>query len=89
MNELYLAAPVAITGLVGWLRFRPRKPVVPVAESSPEPVRLDDMTQVDFHIERFERAIEQGTNPVKMIELRRNLAYWQALKAAVAIRSEG
>lgn len=40
--------------------------------------------KVDFHIERFERAIAQCEKPAKLVELQANLAYWRAIRAAEA-----
>lgn len=40
-----------------------------------------DRSQADFNIERFQRAIDQATNPDRVLEHRAWLAYYQALKA--------
>ncbi len=44
--------------------------------------------KIDLHVARFTRAIDQCNNPAKLQELQRNLAYWQALKAAAALNPE-
>jgi len=47
----------------------------------PPIVGRDDTENVEFHIERFERALSQCTNDAKRTELERNLHYWKGLKA--------
>jgi hypothetical protein len=53
----------------------------------PPPIVIPDATRatsekVDFHIERFERAIAQSTNPARRAELEANLKFWRAAKAS-------
>lgn len=40
------------------------------------------LEKVDYHIARFERALDQCSNSARLEELRSNLAYWKAVKAA-------
>lgn len=65
--------------------FSPPQPVVPeVAKARP----LDVIPEkIDFHISRFERALAQcGKGRERKAELRANLDYWKARKAAEALR---
>lgn len=55
----------------------PEKPV----PLPPLPARREG-EKVDFHVQRFTRALEQCTNEAKRSELERYLRYWTAIKAA-------
>ena len=62
--------------LLGWPEYQDRIP-----RRIPGP---RDIERCDFHIARFERAIEQcEKGPVRLAELRRNLEYWQTVKTLV------
>ena len=56
------------------------QPLVP----NPAAAARTPAQKVDFHIRRFSLALQQCENPAKREELARNLAYWQAIKAANA-----
>lgn len=43
-------------------------------------VSKKDQTDADFHIRRFELALEQCEKPFKRDELRLNLEYWKRVK---------
>ena len=49
-----------------------------------------DMERVDFHIARYERAIEQCVKgPERLAELERGLAYWNAVKTVSEMKVRG
>lgn len=67
--------------MFGWFRGRE-----PAPEAAPLVLPRDSDDAV-FHVERFERALEQCTNPNKKPELEKNLAYWKAILAANELKA--
>jgi hypothetical protein len=70
--------------------FRPSAPPPAPCVPPPLPSAADATRNIDrvgFHIERFERAIEQcQKGPERIAELQRELDYWRAIKTAQEAR---
>lgn len=62
---------------------------VPSTEAPPRTISDRDREKADFHVRRFQRAIEQcEKGDARRAELANHLAYWKAVAAAVALRPE-